>query len=549
MKTIIIGHKNPDMDAVVSAIGYAELKIALGEKGVVAGCAGNLNERILFALGKFQVPEPVFFSDVSPKVGDVMQQNVLTVREDAPVADALRCIGEKRFRGLPVVNDTGNCTGLISSFKINRYLFPSVDNLGKAREVHASLRNLARTFEGVSVTGELSDEVRPLTLIVAAMNPKTFRIRIRAHENPASVVLFIGDRANIIEAALEIGVGAIVATGGTHLSEEILENARAVGTAIIESPLDTATSVLLSRSAMQSKMLLDTKFRTFDPDTPLEQARKEVAMSNDFAFPVVEEDGELVGILSKSDFLNPVPRQLILVDHNEMGQAVAGAPDIPILEIVDHHRISTIVTDSPILFINRPVGSTATIVTEMFEQAGIEIPKPIAGILMCGLISDTLNLTSPTTTVLDRRIMQSLQALVGVDPADLANEIFSVGSPLLTMSAEDAIHADRKPYEHRGKKFTIAQIEELSFSHFWEKTDELLEALEQHRKSSDLFFAALLVTDINTQDSILLVRGDKRLLDLVDFPEAGENLWKLAGIVSRKKQLLPYLNNLVQRAV
>lgn len=549
MQTIVIGHRNPDMDSVVSAIAYADFKNRTGHPGVIAGRAGNLNERILFALTKFGVSEPAFFSDVSPKVGDVMQCDVLSVGDSAPIAEALRQIGEKRFRGLPVVNREGQCTGMLSSFKINSYLFPHEGALSKAREVSASLADIARTIHGTSLTGALDSELREYSLMVAAMNPDTFERRVAQMESPGRTVLFVGDRSDIIGIAIGLGIRAIILTSGLHISEDLIDSAKKAGVALVESPLDTATSVLLSRSAMPTRLLLDKSFRAFDPETPLEEARKQVSMTNDYAFPVVESDGKLVGILSKSDFLQRVPRQLILVDHNELSQAVAGAEDIPILEIIDHHRISTIITDSPILFLNRPVGSTSTIIAELYQQAGIPIPEPIAGILMCGLLSDTLNLTSPTTTEVDRRIMQHLESVTGWNPTRLAEEIFSVGSPLLTMSAEDAITADRKPYEERGKKFTIAQIEELSFSHFWEKSSELLQALETHRKSSDLFFAALLVTDVNTQESILLLQGTPQLQRLIDYPEAGENMWKMSGVVSRKKQLLPYLSGLISRAL
>lgn len=548
MKTIVIGHKNPDMDSIVSAIAYAEYKSHLGMENVVPARAGSLNDRIRFALQKFGVAEPPFFSNVSPRVGDVMERNVILTRANAPIVHALSQIGEKKFRGIPVVDDEERCIGLLSSFKISRYLFPPAHNRNKAREVTASLADISLTFDGVSITGDLDTTVRFYTLIVASMEPETFASRVAHMDEPSSTVLFVGDRSDIIGLAIGLGVRAIVLTGGMHMPTDLIEAANIAGVQLIESPWDTATSVLLSRSAMQARLLLEENFRSFTPETLLEEAKMDVSMSNDYAFPVVEENGRMVGILSKSDFIRKVPRQLILVDHNEMSQAVSGARDIPILEIIDHHRISTITTSTPILFLNRPVGSTSTIVANCYEQSGIPIPKPIAGLLMCGLLSDTLNLTSPTTTDVDRYVMKYLESITGLNPADLANEIFSVGSPLLTLSAESAINADMKPYEEKGHKFSIAQIEELSFSHFWEKAPALLEALETYRKATDLFFSALLVTDINTQDSILLVRGSSSLTRLIDYPETGDHMWKLAGVVSRKKQLLPYLSNLVARA-
>ncbi|MGH8046073.1 MAG: DHHA2 domain-containing protein, partial [Chthoniobacterales bacterium] len=360
-------------------------------------------------------------------------------------------------------------------------------------------------------------------------------------------VLIVGDRFNIQHISIEAGVKALVVTGGLKAGADVLEAARKKGTVVISSPHDTATTVLLARSSVTAERMLYADFDSIESDLPLEEARRDIAMSTQFAFPVVGEAGRLEGILSKSDFLKPVPRQLILVDHNELAQAVKGADAIPIVEILDHHRIGAVSTDAPILFLNRPVGSTSTIVATCFEQARIPIPKSIAGILMAGLISDTLNLTSPTTTEIDRRIMTSLSEIAGIEPTRLAEEIFSVGSPLLTMTAAQSVAADCKEYDEGGTKFSLAQIEELSFSHFPEKKDALIEALEKYRADRDLFFSCLLITDINTQNSVLIVRGEKRFTRYIDYPALEPHLWQLDGVVSRKKQLLPYLTSLLAR--
>jgi manganese-dependent inorganic pyrophosphatase len=256
---------------------------------------------------------------------------------------------------------------------------------------------------------------------------------------------------------------------------------------------------------------------------------------------VLGPDGALVGILSKSDFLKDIPRELILVDHNELAQAVRGAERVPIVEILDHHKLGGFASDTPILFWNNPVGSTSSIVTMCYQQAGLHVPKAMAGLLMAGLISDTLNLTSPTATAIDRQILDHLSGIAETDAAVLAEEIFSQGSPLLTMSADQAITADCKSYDEDGQRFSVAQIEELTFAHFHEKRDALLEALEHWQKREQLLFAALLVTDITDQSSLLLVRGEDRFLSSIDYPIVAPFVWKLAGVVSRKKQLLPYL--------
>jgi manganese-dependent inorganic pyrophosphatase len=548
METIVIGHRNPDMDAIVSAIAYAEFKRLSGGTGIVAGRCGNTNERIDYVLGKFGVEAPVFFNDVRPRVADVMESHVISAQIGAPVYQAMLQIGENRFRGLPVVDDEDRCVGLISGYKISQHLFPPPEEIHSAREVDASLSNLNTTIHGTLLAGELCNAPERHILVVAAMHTSSFRKRIHSLDL-ARTVLIVGDRFNIQHISIEAGVKALVVTGGLEVGEDVLAAARAKGTVVISSPYDTATTVLLARSSITAERMLDPDFESLSPDMPLDEAKREIAMSAQFAFPVAGESGRLEGILSKSDFLKSVPRELILVDHNELAQAVKGAESIPIVEILDHHRIGTVSTDAPILFLNRPVGSTSTIVATCYDQGGIPIPKPIAGILMAGLISDTLNLTSPTTTDVDRRVMDGLATIADIQPARLAEEIFSVGSPLLTMSAEQSVSADCKEYEDHGARFSVAQIEELSFSHFPEKKDALIEALEKFRASRELLFSSLLVTDINTQNSQLIVRGSESFTRHIDYPEIESHLWQLDGVVSRKKQLLPYLTSLLARLV
>jgi manganese-dependent inorganic pyrophosphatase len=211
------------------------------------------------------------------------------------------------------------------------------------------------------------------------------------------------------------------------------------------------------------------------------------------------------------------------------------------VEVLDHHKLGGFATHSPILFWNNPVGSTSTIVALCFKNAGIPIPKPMAGLLMAGLISDTLHLHSPTTTAVDRTLLAELSLIAEVESQALASEIFSVGSPLLTMTPEQAVGADSKLYEENGYRFNVAQIEELSLDHFESKREELLRALEERRQAQKLLFTALLVTDINAQTSLLLVRGEDAFLRTIDYPAHSSCIWELAGVVSRKKQLLPYL--------
>ena len=540
MQTIVIGHKNPDMDSICSAVAYAELKRLAGHTGVVAARAGSTNERIDFVLHKFGTEPPMLINDLSPRVSDVMQPRVISVRADSPVYDAIQLIDKKQMRGLPVVDEANRCLGLLSAFKVSHHLFPPREEAGSARCVTASLADIVTTFAGSLVTGSLSAEPCEQLLIVGAMAQDSFGPRLQKYKN-RNVVLFVGDRPHIQEMAIAARVHAVVVTGGLPIDEEIRGSARAANVTVISSPHDTATSVLLARGAVRVTQMVETDYQSFHAETLLDDARNLAAQSAAFVFPVLDDHGSLVGILSKSDFLKEIPRQLILVDHNELAQAVSGADRVPIVEILDHHKLGGFSSHTPIHFWNNPVGSTSTIVALCYLQQNVEIPPSIAGLLIAGLVSDTLNLTSPTATATDRDILQRLSAISGVDPNELAAQIFSVGSPLLTMTAEQAITADCKPYEENGHEFSVAQIEELTFAHFDEKRAALLEALEAHRRFEGLLFACLLVTDINTQTSLLLVQGSEAFLRTIDYPIQSPHVWNLAGVVSRKKQLLPYL--------
>lgn len=545
METIVIGHRNPDMDSTCSAIAYAELKRKLGAQNVRAARTGALNERITFALDLFGVPQPDFFPDATPRVRDAMITDYASAHPDRPVAEALATMTARGLRALPVVDDDRRFHGVISEKKLLGIVLPSLDSTPQARMVRASLANIAGTFGGKSLTGALCEDDNNYSLIVAAMRIETFVERLKTMEAERTV-LFIGDRENVQLVAIRGGIRALVVTGDTGVSPEVLDEARAHGTSIISSPLDTATSVVLARGAIIARHVLEPDSIRLDPEMSMNQARRTAALTNKFVFPVIDGDGQLEGILSKSDFLKAPKRQLVLVDHNEISQAVPGAAELPIVEVLDHHRLGNMPTEAPILFINQPVGSTCTLVAELYERHGIPPEREIAGILMAGIIADTLNGTSPTTTDIDRKFLRQLQGPAEIDAADLATGIFAVGSPLQTLTPQQVVTADCKEYNEDGLRFSVAQIEEVTFSQFGEQQQALLDALGEWAKSKGLLFAALLVTDINKQNSYLLAEGDADFLRTITYPERGEHVWFLEGVVSRKKQLLPYLTECIE---
>ena len=543
---LVIGHRNPDTDAICSAIGYAEFKRRTGAPHAVAARCGDTNERIDFVLRTFGVVAPRFVADVSPKIRDVMQSNVVSVNSNATVVEALGVMDEKGIRVLPILNSKGICEGLVSVFKMSKFFCPTTNRAFDSRRVFASVTNIARTLEAEMLLAINPDVEEDLIMMIGAMNVESFAKRLPTYP-PEKLVVVVGDRWEIQREAIRGRVRMVIVTGGLPVEQSIQDEARKYGVSLLISPHDTATTAMLCRSAVSVKHMMHEHFLCFREDEPLADIQSLAAASNFQAFPVVDERGRTVGVLSKSDFLKKVDRQLILVDHNELSQAVQGADQVEIVEIIDHHRIGSLTTSQPILFRNEPVGSTSTIVADCFFRHQVELPKAIAGMLLAGLVSDTLNLTSPTTTERDAQILKRLEEISGVQADKFTEKLFASGSVLTSLPAAQAVVADCKEFQEQGRTFTVAQIEELGFDQFWKRKNEVLSALENHRREKNYFFSALLVTDVVRNTSLLLITGVAAFLKQIDYPVMEQGIYELAGVVSRKKQLLPYLTHCLQK--
>jgi len=539
---LVIGHRNPDTDAICSAIGYAEFKRRTGMAEAIAARCGDTNDRIDFVLKTFGMAAPKFVADVSPKISDVMQRKILSVRPDSTAAEALKLMDEKNLRILPVMDEELKCRGLLSLFKLSKFLFPAVNRAQNSREILSSLDNLASTLGGKVIVGFEPEREDELILIIGAMREESFALRLEKFP-PDKLCVVVGDRCDIQSFAIRSGVRVLVVTGGGPVEPETIAAAREKKVSVIVSPHDTATTASLCRAAVSVRHVLNEEFLCFRENAPLAAVREEALSSGYLAFPVLNGEGRTVGILSKTDFLKTVTRKLILVDHNELSQAVQGADEVEIIEIIDHHRIGALVTQQPILFRNEPVGSTSTIVADCFFRGGVEMPRGIAGLLLAGIVSDTLNLTSPTTTSRDAEILKQLELLSSVNAREFTEKLFASGSLLTLKSAPQAIQTDCKEYTENHVKFSVAQIEEIGFEQFWKRKDELLAALEAYRAGRAYYFSTLLVTDVTTQNSLLLVVGDEKFIKRIKYPRRETGIYELRDVVSRKKQLLPFLTH------
>ena len=541
-EVLVIGHRNPDTDAICSAIGYAEFKRRTGLPDAIAARCGDTNDRIDFVLKTFGVPPPRFVADVAPKIRDVMQANVVSVPPQATAAEAMGIMEEKNIRALPILNADGTCKGILSVFKMSKQFFPAPNRIFDSRRVLASLRHLASTLTAKMIFAIEPDREEELILMIGAMSLDSFAQRLPRYPREKLVVV-VGDRQDIQMLAVREKVRVVVVTGGLPVETELIEAARRNDVSLLLSPHDSATTAMLCRAAITVAHMMHEQFLAFHEDDPLSAVQRLAAASRFHAFPVLDDNKKVVGILSKSDFLKKIERQLILVDHNELSQAVHGADQVEILEVIDHHRIGTLTTHQPIMFRNEPVGSTSTIVADCFLRHGIELPQEIAGLLLAGLVADTLNLTSPTTTQRDVQILEELEMMSGVNAAEFTEKLFASGSLLISQPVVQAITTDCKEYVEQGRSFSVAQIEEMGFDPFWIRKAHVVEALEKWRSTKGYFLSALLVTDVVKQTSLLVIAGSDAFLMTIDYPELEPGIYELDGVVSRKMQLLPYLTH------
>jgi len=546
--TYVIGHKNPDADAICSAIAYAAFKEQRGDKGFIAARCGNSNARIDTILKRFNQSLPIYLSDVSPRVHDLMVRDVIAVENCATCSEALEMIDRHGISILPITDSNRKILGTVSLAQMGGFFVPHINEPRQMRMVHSSLNRIVRSLKATALNAVDANRLEELYVRIGAMDIGTFwKISERENLPPSQSLIIVGDRRDVQLRAIEIGIRALIISGGLPVDPEVLELAKSKNVSVISSPHDTATTAWVVRTASTLDRVIDRNFSTINADTPLEQIRKKLGPTSSHALLVTDDQGVLQGIVTKSDLLKPVGTRLALVDHNEMTQAVNGADEAIITEIIDHHRLGSLNTQQPILFINEPVGSTCTIVADLFRREGLTPTPDLAGIMMSGLISDTLLLNSPTTTPKDGVILKWLSEIAGVDPRQLADEIFSSGSVILANPPDSIVRSDFKIYDEEGVRFSVSQVEELGFGNFWNHAKPIAQALQKLRDEEGLAFACLLVTDINTQNSLLLAKGDANFINHISYPHVeNEEVFDLPGIVSRKKQLIPYLGTILR---
>ncbi len=545
MSLFVFGHRNPDTDAICSAIAYADFLQQTTRPDAIAACCGPANERTEFALHTAGLQPPRIIMDVRPAVEDVCNHQITFAHKSDCFYEVYEKMNEHQLRAIPIVDDDEELVGIVTLLDLLELVLQGGVDPIRSREVHGNLQKIVSILGGTFQHEVDIDRDEQLIVSVGAMSAGGFISHMA--EFPAEKLLVVsGDRPTIQLPAIERGVRALVVTGGYKLSTGLMQLAEARGVSVINSPFDTATTTMRIKAARLIQSVIDKNFVTLPAKLAIEDARQQIVRSNQVVFPVLD-DGKLVGVLSKSDLVNPPQVQVALVDHNEVSQAVHGVEDANIVEVLDHHRLGgSLKSTQPIRFFMDPVGSTCTLVARMFRQAQI---NPTPGIALCmasGMISDTLNLRSPTTTDVDRELLPWLQQFCSVDLEEYTQDFFAVGSALKSCTPEQVVREDCKEFEENGRRFSISQIEEIGFDLFWERKSELFKALEGLASEHRLEFSALLVTDIASTGSLLMMSSEPNGWEDINYPELEDRLYKLEDVVSRKKQLLPLIISLLE---
>ena len=533
----VIGHKNSDLDSVASAYAYARLLQLQGEEEAIAARNGELKPEVRFVLERYQVDPPEAIDDVHLQVRDVMRRGVICAYLDQPLLEAGQLLQEHNRRSMPVVDAENKVHGILATEDFAKLFFNDLDPRSVNR-IPLKRDNLVRALRGrVLVEGRrlLGNRV-----LVGAMQAETMADYIE----PGCLVV-LGDREDAQLKAIESGAAALVITGDLLVSARTLAAAKQQGVMIISTAHHTFTAVRLINLSISTQDIMNREFDSCRPEDPMSEVQRTLARRR--SMPVVDAEGILVGYLSRTDILNARPKRVVLVDHNEQSQVVDGIDEAELLGIIDHHRIADVHTNRPIMFRADPVGCTGTIITGLYHEAGVAIPREVAGLLLAGLLIDTLILRSPTSTTKDERVAAELANIAGEDIEQYGQEIFAAAAANLSARpAESLITADFKEFTVGDTKFAIGTIETASPATIEQRIPELLKAMQRIAQERGYASLLLMLVDIiNMQCHLLIWGGEQAVAEVLGVPlEPDGHSVIVEGLVSRKKQLVPLLSRI-----
>lgn len=540
-KVGVIGHRNPDTDSICSAIAYAALKNAIGEISCEPLRAGALNGETEYVLRRFGVAPPELCPDVSAQVMDIDIRPMPGTDGMTTVRKAWETMRDQQISTLPITDENGYLTGIITlkdlamaNMDISSTRFLSVS--------HTPYRNIIETLSGTLITGDPDGCVTTGKVVVGAASPELMEEVLE----PGDLVL-VANRYESQYCAVEMGAACIVVCTGSAVPKTIIRLAKEKGCTIISTPHDTyPASCMISQSVPISYYMLRNNLLTFRTTDSVEDVKEVMGKVRFVYFPVLDTEGKYVGVISRRNLLNLRRKQLILVDHNEKTQCVDGWEEAEILEIIDHHRIGNLETSGPVYFRNQPVGCTATVIYQMYQEADQDVPADIAGLLLSAILSDTLKFQSPTCTPLDVRTAKSLSALAGVEIDDLAQAMFEAGESLEGKTAEEIFQQDYKTFLQGSLQIGVGQGSFVSQANYDKARAMVSEYLSTAKLNVDMAFYML--TSLQDQSAMILCAGDgaQALLSRAFHTEPTDGGVLLPGVVSRKKQFVPQLIRALQ---
>ena len=539
----IIGHKNPDTDSICSALAYAYLKNHLEGGGYIAARAGQLNQETQYVLNFFQAEAPVYVADVMTQVKDIEIRKTAGVRGNLSLKQAWNLMRELGVVTLPVTNER-KLEGLITIGDIATSYMDVYDSkiLSTA---NTQYRNIVDTLEGTMLIGSDEDYYNRGKVLIAAANPDLMEDYIEEGD-----LVILGNRYESQLCAIEMRAGCIIVCEGAKVSLTIKKLAEEHQCVVISTPHDTFTAARLINQSMPIQYFMKSKDLTvFNVSEKTEDIKEIMGQKRYRDFPIVDKEENYVGMISRRNLLNLKRKKLILVDHNEESQAVDGIEYAEILEIIDHHRIGSLETMSPVFFRNQPLGCTATIMYQMYQEKGVEIPRKIAGLLCSAIISDTLMFRSPTCTAVDKAAAENLSSIAGIEIEELAIDMFSAGSNLGARTPKEIFYQDFKRFSVNGIELAVGQINSMNTIELGEIREKLLPYLETAYKEIGLNMIFFMLTNIVKETTELLCYGqnaDSLVREAFQLSEESDT-YELKGLVSRKKQLIPALVSVIQQ--
>lgn len=536
-KIYVIGHKNPDTDSICSAICYAYLKRQLTGKDYVPKRAGEINAETTFVLKSFGMEAPEYVENVYTQVKDVEYRHLDGVSGEISIKNAWEILSASGATTLPSVDEYGNLQGLITVRDIAMSYMEVYDNEIIAT-AHTPYSNIIDTLSAELIVGNRSDSVKTGKVLIAAANPDMMENYITKGD-----IVILGNRYESQLCAIEMEAQCIIICDGATVSKTITKLAEDRGCFIISTPYDTYTVArLINQSIPIRYFMKKSNLITFSTEDFITDIREVMAGKRHQYYPVLDEFGKYVGLISQRNYLNANPKKVILVDHNEHAQTVDGIEEVTLLEIIDHHRIGGLQTMNPVYFRNQPLGCTATIIYQMFLENGIDIPKNIAGLLCSAIISDTLMFRSPTCTPVDEDACRKLAKIANVDIETFAVAMFNAGSKLKGKTDEEIFHQDYKVFTTDNFTFGIGQITSFNCDILENIGNRILKYMETIYSNKDVDMLFFMLTNIFTENTELLYYGkdaEQLLAKAFKLDEVSGGRIKLNGVVSRKKQVIP----------